>query len=269
MKLDAGCEMVLETTTETAAVVMLMPQTGEAQTVLRSEIEVTPAGPHHDYRDAFGNLCRRLVFPAGRSTLRATCTAEVPDEIDVNPQAGFTLAQDLPDDVLQYLLPSRFVESDLLVKKAHKVVKPGFFNKIEPGYQQAEAIRDWIFRKLKYKYGASGPTTSAVDTAKKREGVCRDFTHLGIALCRALRIPARMVVGYLHTLDPMDLHAWFEAFVGGRWYTFDATQKVAKGNRIVIAYGRDAADVAQITEFGPMQTVSMNVWVTPAATPQS
>jgi transglutaminase-like putative cysteine protease len=99
---------------------------------------------------------------------------------------------------------------------------------------------------LRYKYGVSNASTSAIDTAKKRAGVCRDFSHLGIALCRALRIPARMVVGYLRLLGPMDLHAWFEAFVGGRWYTFDSTQKRPRGNRIVIAYGCDAADVAQL-----------------------
>jgi transglutaminase-like putative cysteine protease len=117
---------------------------------------------------------------------------------------------------------------------------------------------------VKYKYGTSDASTSAVDTAKKRVGVCRDFSHLGIALCRALRIPARMVVGYLHELDPMDLHAWFEAYVGGRWYTFDATQKTPKGNRIVVAYGRDAGDVAQLTEYGPLKTTAMSVWVQPA-----
>ena len=98
-----------------------------------------------------------------------------------------------------------------------------------------------------------------MDTAKRRAGVCRDFAHLGIALCRALRIPARMVVGYLYQLEPMDLHAWFEAFVGGRWYTFDATQKRPRGNRIIIGFGRDAADVAQLSEYGPLKTTSMSV----------
>jgi transglutaminase-like putative cysteine protease len=100
-----------------------------------------------------------------------------------------------------------------------------------------------------------------MDTAKRRAGVCRDFAHLGIALCRALRIPPRMVVGYLYQLEPMDLHAWFEAFVGGRWYTFDPTQKRPRGNRIIIGYGRDAADVAQLSEYGLLKTTSMSVWV--------
>jgi transglutaminase-like putative cysteine protease len=164
--------------------------------------------------------------------------------------------QNLPDDVLQYLLPSRYCESDKLVKMATAITK-----KVTPGYPQVEAIRSGIYRKLKYRYGVSNASTSAFETARKRKGVCRDFTHLGIAPCRVLRIPARMVVGYLHLLDPMDLHAWFEAFIGGRWYTFDATQKNPRGNRIVIGYGRDAADVARLSEYGQINTAAMSVWV--------
>jgi transglutaminase-like putative cysteine protease len=107
----------------------------------------------------------------------------------------------------------------------------------------------------------SNASTSGLDTVRDRAGVCRDFSHVGLSLCRALRIPARMVVGYLHQLEPMDLHAWFEAFLDARWFTFDATQKEPRGGRIAIAYGRDAADVALITELGPMKTDSMRVWV--------
>ena len=100
-----------------------------------------------------------------------------------------------------------------------------------------------------------------METLETRHGVCRDFAHLGIALCRSLDIPARMVVGYLHELDPMDLHAWFEAYVGGRWFTFDATQRSRKGNRVSVAYGRDAADVALVTQFGPLEMLTMEVHV--------
>jgi transglutaminase-like putative cysteine protease len=121
---------------------------------------------------------------------------------------------------------------------------------------------------VKYQYGTSDASTSAVDTAKTRIGVCRDFAHLGIALCRSYSIPARMVVGYLYQLDPMDLHAWFEAYLGdrgstteGRWFTFDATQSEPRGNRIAIAYGRDATDVALATQYGPLTLNEMHVWV--------
>jgi transglutaminase-like putative cysteine protease len=112
-------------------------------------------------------------------------------------------------------------------------------------------------------------STSALDTLRDKAGVCRDFSHIGLSLCRALHIPARMVVGYLYQLDPMDLHAWFEAFVDGRWYTFDATQKEPRGGRIAIAYGRDAADVALITELGALETKDMHVWVDAVNVPPS
>ena len=166
------------------------------------------------------------------------------------------LIQNLPDDVLHYLLPSRYCESDKMLKLANAVTK-----RCAPGYPQVEAIRSWIFRKVRYKYGVSNSSTSAMDTAKRRAGVCRDFARLGIALCRALRIPARMVVGYLYQLESMDLHAWFEAFVGGRWDTFDATQKRPRGNRIIIGYGHDAGDVVQLSDYGPVKTKEMSVWL--------
>ena len=136
--------------------------------------------------------------------------------------------------------------------------------------QLATLLREWLLHghlqdrvgiPLLYQYGVSSATTDALDTLGHGAGVCRDFAHVGIALCRSLRIPARIVVGYLYQLDPMDLHAWFEAFVGGRWYTFDATQPAPRGARIVMAYGRDAADVAFISDYAaqPLEVVEMRV----------
>ena len=130
-----------------------------------------------------------------------------------------------------------------------------------PGYAAVEAIQTWIHENIEYRRGSSNGSTTAIDTLRDRAGVCRDFAHVGIALCRSLTIPARMVVGYLYGLEPMDLHAWFEAFVGGRWYTFDATQSEPRGGRIVIAYGRDAADVALTTPFGPIESEGLKVSV--------
>ena len=251
--------MTVEAANDSAVVLLLRPQTGLGQDVKTSQLSIEPQVEVREVKDAFGNILQRTVLTSGQSVITSTCTVETPDEIAVDPNAAFTLVQNLPDDVLQYLLPSRYCESDKLLKMATSITKG-----ITPGYPQAEAIRSWIYRKLRYKYGVSNASTSAIETAKKRAGVCRDFSHLGIALCRALRLPARMVVGYLHLLDPMDLHAWFEAFVGGRWYTFDSTQKRPRGNRIVIAYGRDTADVAQLSEYGPLQTKSMSIWVKPA-----
>ena len=177
-------------------------------------------------------------------------------DIAVKSGAPQTSVPDLPDYALQFLLPSRYCPSDTLESLAKEITGGAV-----SGYDQVEAIRAWIREHIEYRYGVSNGSTTAADTLRDKAGVCRDFAHIGSSLCRALQIPARMVVGYLYRLDPMDLHAWFEAYVGGRWYTFDATQATPRGGRIAIAYGRDAADVALITEFGPLQTKDMQVRV--------
>jgi len=188
--------------------------------------------------------------------LRIDAVVETEDSIAVDPGTPATPVAELPDDTLQFLLQSRYCPSDKLGERAAEIVAGA-----TPGYDQVEAIRAWIHTHLTYRYGVSDQTTDAIDSLAHGAGVCRDFSHIGIALCRSLQIPARMVVGYLYQLDPMDLHAWFEAFVGGRWYTFDATQAQARGGRIIVAYGRDAADVAFISNYGALETVQMKVWV--------
>ena len=166
------------------------------------------------------------------------------------------LIQDLPDETLLYLLPSRFCESDQLSSKANDIIQDYF-----SGYEMVEAIRLWVNQNIKYQYDQSTSSTSALNTLGMAVGVCRDLSHLAIALCRSINIPARFVVGYLYQLDPMDLHAWFEAYLDGKWYIFDATQQFMTGGRVVLAYGRDAADVATATFFGNLQLTNMNVYV--------
>jgi transglutaminase-like putative cysteine protease len=256
MRLNAGCELTFEGDAPTPLVLMLRPRSGYGQWVAREAYELTPHVPAVEYVDGYGNLCQRLTAPAGRLTIRAEASVETADAIDVAAGAPFTPAEELPDGALQFLLPSRYCQSDQLGALAQEIASAA-----APGYDQVEAIRAWINANVEYRYGASDASTSAADTAERRVGVCRDFAHLGAALCRSLTIPARMVVGYLYRLDPMDLHAWFEAFIGGRWYTFDATQREPRGGRIAIAYGRDAADVALATQFGPAKLASMRVWV--------
>lgn len=256
MRLDAGCQISFEASAPTPVIFMLRPRSGLAQSIFREEYNLEPKVPFVEYTDSYGNLCQRLVIPQGSFLVRTTASVVTADEIDVQPGAPFVLVQNLPDSVLQFLLPSRYCQSDQFGDLANKIVADS-----APGYDQVEAIRRWIHANVEYHYGTSNASTSALETAEKRVGVCRDFTHLGIALCRSLNIPARMVVGYLYQLEPMDLHAWFEVFVGDRWYTFDATQKEPRGNRIAIAYGRDAADVALATQFGPLQLIQMRVWV--------
>ncbi|MFT4146639.1 MAG: transglutaminase family protein, partial [Mobilitalea sp.] len=235
---------------------MMRPLSGPAQDVISSTVETSQPTPIFESTDLYGNSCQRLIIQPGESTITATCIADVSDFIDVAPEADFVPVDRLPDSVMHYLLPSRYCQSDTMLDLANEIIAQA-----APGYGQVEAIRAWIQQNVEYQYGTSVATTSAADTAKSRTGVCRDFAHLGIALCRSIRIPARMVSGYLYQLDPMDLHVWFEAYVGGRWYTFDATQQEPRGNRIVVAYGRDAADVAFMSEYGPVTVKEMNVWV--------
>lgn len=259
MKLNAGCELHFDVQGDTPMVLMLRPRSGAGQWIISEEYEITPSVTVVEFTDLYGNLCQRLVAPVGPFQVRTQLMAQTDDGIDVEPGAPLTLVQDLPDDALHFLLPSRYcpVDQPQLTQQAADIVKD-----VTPGYDQAEAIRHWINTNLTYQYGTSDQTTSALETLQRRVGVCRDFTHLGISLCRSLSIPARMVVGYLHELKPMDLHAWFEAFVNGRWYTFDATQTQPKGNRLAVAYGRDAADVAFVTQFGPAPLTNMTVWAT-------
>lgn len=256
MHLNAGCEITFEVTAPTPMVLMLRPRSGYAQWVSQESYTLNPQVSAIEYVDSYGNLCQRLVAPIGSFVVSTRAGVQVADMIDVQPGAPFTSVQDLPDNVLQFLLPSRYCQSDQLGKLALEIVE-----NTAPGYDQVAAIKAWIHTNIEYRYGVSDSSTAALETAEGRIGVCRDFAHLGVALARSLSIPARFVVGYLYQLDPMDLHAWFEAYVGGRWYTFDATQASPRGGRIAIAYGRDAADVALSTQFGPATLTNLRVWV--------
>ncbi|MES2508964.1 MAG: transglutaminase family protein [Pseudomonadota bacterium] len=256
MKLKASCTLAVTAAVDTPLVAMLRPRSGHAQWIIRDSYELQPWVPTTEYVDSYGNLCQRLVVPRGNMHMAVEVVMEVEAQIAVAPDAPQTPIEQLPDDALLYLLQSRYCPSDKMAERAQAIVGDA-----PPGYAQAEKIRSWIHHNLEYKYGVSEATTDAMDTLNHSAGVCRDFSHVGIALCRSLQIPARIVVGYLHKLDPMDLHAWFEAFVGGRWYTFDATQEQPVGGRIVLAYGRDAADVAFISDYGgtPLEVTEMKV----------
>jgi transglutaminase-like putative cysteine protease len=259
MQLDVGCELYFEASEPTPVILMLQPRSGSGQSLLNEAYILEPNLSVRDYTDIYGNACQRLVVPIGSFRVQARTRVETSDRIDVQMDAPFVSVEYLPEHAIHFLLPSRYCQSDLLGDLALEIVSGQ-----PPGYSQVEAIRQWIQTHVQYRYGTSNTSTSALDTIEQRNGVCRDFAHLGIALCRALNIPARMVVGYLYQMKPMDLHAWFEAFVGSRWYTFDATQPQPRGNRIAIAYGRDAVDVALATQFGAMTLEEMKVWVNPA-----
>lgn len=256
MKLKIDCQLEYRAAYDTPFILLLRLHGCKSQSILYETLELNPAVPMTEYVDLYGNYCQRFMAPEGKLVIRTSALVETEEGVAVDQDANFTLIQYLPDEALLYLLPSRFCESDKLNQKAFEIVG----NRMV-GYQMVEAIRQWVKNNIKYEYNRSSSTTSALDTLGARHGVCRDVSHLAIALCRSLNIPARFVVGYLYRLDPMDLHAWFEAFLEGQWYTFDATQAVTTGGRVILAYGRDAADVATATYFGDISLENMYVSV--------
>lgn len=264
MRLHASCKMTVHVASDCPTVAMLRPRSGDAQWMVSERYEMTPWVRVTEYVDSYGNLCQRMVIPQGTMRIEVDTVMESEEQIAVEPSAGVTPVEQLPPDALQFLLQSRYCPSDKMEAQARRIVGDA-----APGYAQVEAIRAWVRANLEYRYGVSDSTTDALDSLGHGAGVCRDFSHIGIGLVRSLRIPARLVVGYLYELDPMDMHAWFEAFVGGRWYTFDATQERPRGGRIVVAYGRDAADVAFLSNYGPMTMGEMVVTVQRLDPPKS
>ena len=179
------------------------------------------------------------------------------DHLDQCFGAPFVEIHNLPESVLIYLLPSRYCEADRFSQMTTEITAGVLL-----GYDQVNAITIWLRNNICFEPNSSNTLVSAIEVNARKSGVCRDLSHLGIALCRSLSIPARMVVGYLYDLEPMDLHAWFEAYVGDRWYAFDATQPEMKGGYVAIGYGRDAADVAIYNQFGAaLYPTSQNVSV--------
>ncbi len=246
MWLRASCDLTFEISVPTPFILMLRPRSGAQQWISREEYRLEPSIPVYEFTDDYGNLCQRLVSPPGLFSIHTVADVMTADYVDQAPGAPFVPVQNLPDGVLSYLLPSRYCESEQFNQMAGEITA-GY----ALGYDQVTAITEWLRTHIRYEPGSSDVPISAVDTNLRQVGVCRDLAHLGIALCRSLSIPARLVVGYLHGLQPMDLHAWFEAYVGDRWYTFDATQSELTAGYVAIGYGRDAADVAVYNQFGP------------------
>jgi len=246
MWIRTTCNLEFQLGDSTPLILMLRPRSGKYQWVAREAYTLTPSLPVEEYTDISGNLCQRLIAPAGMFTVHTSAEAMISDQLDEAPGAYFVEIQNLPDQVLNYLRPSRYCESDRFGDLAKEIVVGEWL-----GYDQVSRIVDWIRNTTCYEPGSSIFPLSAVEVHQRGAGVCRDLAHLGIALCRSISIPARLVVGYLYDLKPMDMHAWFEAYVGDRWYTFDPTQDTLRGGRLAVAYGSDAADVAIYHQFGP------------------
>lgn len=265
MWLQASCSLEFNAPVETPFILMLRPRSGAQQWVAREQYVICPSVPVVEFTDQFGNLCQRLMSPAGQFSIRTSADIQAADSADALPGAPFVEVNHLPAETLPFLLPSRYCESDRFSQMASSIAA-GW----APGYDQCTAIVSYIRDNVQYVPGAGQQIISAAEVNSRSQAVCRDMAHLGMALCRALSIPARMVVGYLETLQPMDLHAWFEAYVGGRWYTFDPTQNDLSGGRVAIAYGRDATDVAVYTQFGdPVDIMQMSVQVSRLSCPPS
>ncbi|HKK74747.1 MAG TPA: transglutaminase family protein [Saprospiraceae bacterium] len=246
MWLRTSCEINFEIEVQTPFILMLRLRSGAQQWVAKEEFRLQPQVPIYEFTDHYGNLCQRLIAEPGPFSIYTSSEVRTADQMTQAPGAPFVDVDQLPDTVLPYLLPSRYCESDRFGDMATSIT-----NGYLLGYNQVQAIENWLRSSIRFEPGSSTLPVSAIETNQRQYGVCRDLSHLGIALCRSLSIPARLVVGYLHGLQPMDLHAWFEAYVAGRWYTFDATQPQLRAGYVAIGYGRDAADVAIYNQFGP------------------
>ena len=222
---------------------------------------LTPSVPTQAYRDSFGNWCSRFVAPKG--TIQLTADAVVRDSGEPDPvvwSAQQLPVQSLPEETLVFLLGSRYCETDLLSETAWRL-----FGGTAEGWPRVQAICDFVHAHIRFGYESASATRTAFQAFAEGKGVCRDYTHLAVAFCRCMNIPARYCTGYLGDIGvpaagPMDFSAWFEAYLDGTWYTFDPRNHVPRIGRVLIARGRDAADVALSTSFGPSVLESFRVW---------
>jgi transglutaminase-like putative cysteine protease len=262
MRVHVGCEFLHESFAPTPSVWQVRPRADATQRLAEEHWKTDPALPRTTYHDSYGNVCDRVTLPSGRSLVRYDAQVEVSGLLDdVDPNARQVPVESLPDDTMMFLLPSRFCPSDLLRDRAWEL-----FGAIEPGWSRVVAVSDWVHNNVQFQVGSSNPLTSAADVWDTRTGVCRDFAHLGVTLCRSLNIPTRYVFGYLPDIgveppfEPQDFCAWIEVYLEHRWWTFDPRNNTPRIGRVVIGRGRDALDVAMVTSYGSPLLQYMTVW---------
>ena len=263
MRMRVGYELVYDCTQATPMVLMLTIHHSRANDIIVPDRMIAePSVVATSYRDAFGNWCSRIVAPQGR--LRLSATALLNDNGQPDPMADAAWqhpVEDLPDESLPFLLGSRYCETDRLSGIAWDL-----FGKGPAGAARVQAICDYVHRHIAFGYENARATRTAWETLHEAKGVCRDYAHLAIAFCRCMNIPARYCTGYLGDIGmppssaPMDFAAWFEAYIGGRWHTFDARNNVPRIGRVLIGRGRDATDVAISNTFGPNTLATFRVW---------
>ena len=251
MLIKIGFDIEFELRGPTPMVLMLFVHPSREKDLRRAqELHVEPDLPVSYYTDLFGNRCARILAPAGNLRLTLETLIEDSGELDLqSPNALQHKIENLPNDTLAFLMPSRYCEVDKLSDAAWKL-----FAETPPGWPRVKTICEWVHNHITFGYHFADPSKSAFDVYTSGEGVCRDFSHLALTFCRCMNIPARYVTGYMGDIGvpivlPMDFSGWFEAYLGDRWHTFDARHNVPRIGRIVMAVGRDAADVALTTNF--------------------
>lgn len=265
--LAIGCDFGYSAVAPTPVVFQVIPRSdpgvAQLEQVQLSDQTWATTGdlPYSDYIDLYGNPCRRLVLPAGDTTVSYHATAVVADELDeADPGAPQTPVADLPADTLVYTLASRFCESDRMSHTAWKM-----FGDRPSGWARVDAVSAWAWSCLTYASGSTNSLSTAMDAYVSSKGVCRDYAHLMITMCRALTIPARYAAGYLPDMDapfnpaPMDFHAWVEVWLGDRWWVFDPRHHARRKGRIKIGHGRDAADLPSATMYGALRLTRFEV----------
>jgi transglutaminase-like putative cysteine protease len=264
MLIRVGCEIEFDFPEPTALMLMLSLHPLRGPTVRQHEnLQVQPAVPITHFFDLNGNHCGRTIVPAGRVKFSNNAVVEDCGLPDLQaPNAPQSNVQDLPHEVLQFLLASRYCEVDSELKDLAWAT----FSQTTPGWPRVQAVCDFVHKYLRFDYMLARANRTALEAYRERVGVCRDYMHLAITFCRALNVPARYCTGYLGDIGvpvapyPMDFSAWFEAYLGGQWYAFDARNNTPRIGRVLMARGRDAADVAITTTFGVNRLHSFKVW---------
>jgi transglutaminase-like putative cysteine protease len=264
MLIRAGFEAAFEFAKPTAVLLMAHVHPSRSQSIrepeqLRSQPEVVVS----EYADSYGNRCGRTSVPAGRVVFRSDVLIEDDGLPDVQVWNAFQhQVQDLPSEVLLFLLASRYCEVDSDLKNTAW----SLFGHLPAGWSLVQAVCDFVHQHIRFDYMQARANRTALEVYRERVGVCRDYMHLAITFCRCLNIPARYCTGYLGDIgvplsaSPMDFSAWFEVYLGSNWYAFDARNNTPRIGRILMARGRDAADVALTTTFGQNQLTSFQVW---------
>jgi transglutaminase-like putative cysteine protease len=263
MRINYGDELTLQCPASVPVVCMMdVHPDRRADVEVEEPISTRPFAEMETYSDLFGNICRRFVAPAGETLIRSNGFIRDSGLIDdADPEAREVPFEELPAEALPFLAGSRYCETDVIGEFAWNT-----FGHLKPGYSRVQAIVDHGKANVTFDYQRACSTRTATQTLAEGVGVCRDFAHLAIACCRALNIPARYVNGYLGDIGiprqpyPMDFSAWMEVWLGDRWYTFDPRNNARRIGRIVIARGRDAADVPMVATFGPHYLTSFKVW---------